>query len=253
MKILEKIGTLLAHHLSKPRPGNTRIATSAPEKLSGSLRPGDVLLVEGSSTFSVAIKYLTQSSWSHAALYVGADALPARRDNEEQPVLVEADINDGVRCVGLSLYTPLHTRICRPVGLNQDEIDKVVSYVVARLGYKYDLQNIVDLARYLLPTPPVPSRFRRSLLSLGSADPTRAICSSLIAQAFQSIRYPILPEIIIEKPEDPCCLACYKEMYQIRHHSLFAPRDFDVSPYFQVIKPTLEYGFDPHAFVWSTH
>jgi hypothetical protein len=250
MKILQKIGAQLAHYLSKPRKGNTKIATSTPEKLSGCLRPGDVLLVEGNSTFSTAIKYLTQSSWSHAALFVG-DALPAVKDGEEQPVFIEADINEGVRCVGLSLYTPYHTRICRPVGLSQNEIDKVVNFAVARLGYKYDLRNIIDLAKYLFPTPPVPLRFRRHLLSLGSADATQAICSSLIAQAFQSIKYPILPEIIVQQADDPSCLACYKEMHRIRHYSLFTPRDFDVSPYFQIIKPTLEYGFNPHTFPWS--
>lgn len=250
MKILQKIGAQLAHYLSRPRKGNTKIATSTPEKLSGCLRPGDVLLVEGNSTFSTAIKYLTQSSWSHAALYVG-DALPAVKDGGEQPVLVEADINEGVRSVGLSFYSPFHTRICRPVGLNKDEVDKVVDYVVARLGYKYDLRNIIDLAKYLFPLPPVPLRFRRSLLSLGSGDPTQAICSSLIAQAFQTIRYPILPETIVQQSDDPSCLACYKEMHRIRHYSLFTPRDFDVSPYFQIIKPTVEYGFDPHTFPWS--
>jgi hypothetical protein len=30
-----------------------------------------------------------------------------------------------------------------------------------------------------------------------------------------------------------------REIPYVRHHSLFVPRDFDVSPYFQVIKPTL--------------
>jgi hypothetical protein len=84
--------------------------------------------------------------------------------------------------------------ICRPVGLSRDEIDKVSSYAIARLGHTYDLRNIIDLAKYLLPTPPVPTQFRRRLLALGSADPTQAICSSLIAQAFQSIKYPILSE-----------------------------------------------------------
>ncbi len=251
MKILEKIGGLLAHYLAKPRPGGNRMATNTAKQLSGSLRPGDVLLVEGNSTFSAAIKYLTQSSWSHAALYVGDAALPAVKDFQEQPVLVEADINDGVRCVGLSHYAPFHTRICRPVGLHEDEIEKVINFALSRLGYKYDLQNIIDLARYLVPTPPVPSRFRRRLLSLGSADPTQAICSSLIAQAFHSIKYPILPELIIQQSDDLSCRVCSMEMYQIRHYSLFTPRDFDVSPYFQIIKPTLQYGFDPHRFVWS--
>ncbi|MEE4240992.1 MAG: YiiX/YebB-like N1pC/P60 family cysteine hydrolase [Desulfopila sp.] len=252
MKILRKIGARLAHHLSEPRKGNARIATSSPAKLAGCLRPGDVLLVEGSSTFSTAIKYLTQSSWSHAALY-GGDSVSADQDDADPPVLVEADINDGVRAVGLSLYAPFHTRICRPVGLNREEIDTVVQYVVSRLGYQYDLQNIIDLAKYLLPIPPVPSRFRRRLLALGSGDPTRAICSSLIAQAFQEIKYPILPEVTIQQSDDPSCRVCSREMHHIRHHSLFAPRDFDVSPYFQIIKPTLEDGFDPHSFPWSEH
>ncbi len=250
MKILEKIGAKLARHLSASREDGKQVATSTPDKLSGSLRAGDVLLVEGNSVFSTAIKYLTQSSWSHAALFVG-DALPTVAEGEEQPVLVEADINDGVRSVELSKYTLFHTRICRPVGLSRNEIDKVVQYVVSRLGYKYDLRNIIDLAKYLLPVPPVPVHFRRRLLSLGSADPTRAICSSLIAQAFQSIKYPILPEIAVQQSNDPACLACYKEMHHIRHNSLFTPRDFDVSPYFQIIKPTLEYDFDPHTFLWS--
>lgn len=250
MKIIEKLGQRLAHYLSEPRKNTLQVATTSPENLARSLRLGDVLLVEGNSSFSTAIKYLTQSSWSHAAIFVG-DALPPPENGGEQPVLIEADVNDGVRSTSLSLYTPFHTRICRPVGLNQDEIAEVVNYVVERLGYKYDLRNIIDLARYLLPTPPVPQRFRRRLLSMGSGDPTLAICSSLIAQAFQSIKYPILPEITAQKSDSQPSINCYKEMLHIRHHSLFTPRDFDVSPYFRIIKPTLECGFDPHTLLWS--
>ncbi len=178
MKILQKIGQRLARHLSEPRKYSAQVATTDPEKLAQSLRPGDVLLVDGNSSFSTAIKYLTQSSWSHAALFVG-DALPPAGKETEQPLLIEADINDGVRSVGLSKYAELHTRICRPVGLKEDEIARVINYAAQQLGHKYDLRNIIDLARYLLPTPPVPLRFRRRLLSLGSGDPTLAICSSL--------------------------------------------------------------------------
>lgn len=185
MNILQKIGQKLAHYLSKPRKDFKQVATNSPQELTQSLRPGDVLLVEGNSSFSAAIKYLTQSSWSHTALFVG-DALPSVEKGIEQPVLVEADINDGVRSVGLSLYTPFHTRICRPVGLNKDEINQVINYVVGRMGHTYDLRNIIDLAKYLFPMPPIPIRARRRILSLGSTDATQAICSSLIAQAFQS-------------------------------------------------------------------
>jgi hypothetical protein len=250
MKVLQKIGQKLARYLSKPRKDFKQVATNSPQELAQSLRPGDVLLVEGNSGFSAAIKYLTQSSWSHTALFVG-DALPSVEKGVEQPVLVEADINDGVRSVGLSLYTPFHTRICRPVGLNKDEINQVINYVVGRMGHTYDLRNIIDLAKYLFPIPPIPIRARRRILSLGSTDASQAICSSLIAQAFQSIKYPILPEIIVHESDDTSCENCYKEMHHIRHYSLFTPRDFDVSPYFRIIKPTLERGFDPHTLSWS--
>ncbi len=89
------------------------------------------------------------------------------------------------------------------------------------------------------------------MLALGSGDPTRAICSSLIAEAFQSIKYPILPDSILTKSKDLNCSDCYDEFLHIRHSSLFAPRDFDISPYFQIIKPTLDAGFDPHKINWG--
>jgi len=43
----------------------------------------------------------------------------------------------------------------------------------------------------------------------------------------------------------------HEEILHIRHHSLFAPRDFDLSPYFEIVKPTLHSGFDPHTLTWA--
>ena len=86
--------------------------------------------------------------------------------------------------------------------------------------------------------------------SLGSGDPTRAICSTLIAQAFESIRYPILPWIEYRHSASIDCPGCIDEILHIRHHSLFTPRVFDVSPYFQVVKPTLEQEFDFRTLSW---
>jgi hypothetical protein len=71
----------------------------------------------------------------------------------------------------------------------------VTDHAVARLGQHYDLKIIVDLMRWLLPTPPVPRRWHRRMITLGSGDPTRPICSTLVAEAFQAFRYPILPSI----------------------------------------------------------
>jgi len=240
--ILRFIGRALSRYLAQPSRRGMRAATCPPGQLASTLRKGDVLLVEGASRFATAIKYLTQSTWSHAALCVS---------DGPTGELLEADLLDGVRLVPLETYWNQHTRICRPIGLASDEIDRVVAHARSRLGHQYDVKNIVDLARYLIQTPPVPSRWRRRMLALGSGDPTRAICSSLIAEAFQSVRYPILPEVILTKADDPECEDCYDEILHIRHHSLFAPRDFDISPYFQIVKPILEYGFDPHDMKWS--
>ncbi len=135
------------------------------------LQPGDVLLVEGDTRISVAIKYLTQSSWSHAALCVARPNDDAHGTTSN--VLLEVDVNEGVRVVPLELYATAHTRICRAVGLGADEIRAVIDYALARVGHQYDMRHIWDLARYLIPIPPVPSRWRRRLLALGSGDPTR--------------------------------------------------------------------------------
>jgi hypothetical protein len=122
----------------------------------------------------------------------------------------------------------------------------VCDYAIDRIGLQYDLKNIVDLGRYLVPLP-VPQRFRRRMIALGSGDPTKLICSALIAQAFAAIGYPILPAI-----EHVESAKARREIYRIRDSSLYCPRDFDISPYFAVIKPTIEMGFDYKTIHWST-
>ena len=248
--ITEVAGRGLAKFLTKPVRQSAQVATVTQQQLLENLQPGDVLLVEGDTRVSVAIKYLTQSTWSHAALYVG-NALPHDSPWQLPKVLVEADLKEGVRAVTLAQYAQMHTRICRPVGLSDEDRKRVVEYVVARLGHHYDLKHIFDLVRYLLPTVPVPARFRRRLLALGSGDPTRAICSTLIAQAFESVRYPILPEIQRTWSDNPKHVDCYAEIYHIRHFSLYTPRDFDISPFFDIIKPSIANGFDYRSLAWS--
>ena len=212
-----------------------------------------MLLVEGNQRISAVIKYLTQSTWSHSALYVG-DALPKPEDGSERPRLIEVNLGEGCVAVPLSKYRTYNTRICRARGLTPDDRDAVVSFMIERIGLHYDLKNITDMLRYFMPAPPVPVRWRRRMLAFGSGDPTRAICSSMIAEAYEKIRYPILPEIT-RAPGRASAQSSYsrQEILHIRHHSLYTPRDFDLSPYFQIVKPTLEYGFDYKTVMWSDH
>jgi hypothetical protein len=243
------IGRLLARWLSKPIHTHGTSPPNEPSALAAVLEPGDVLLVEGNTRVSVAIKYLTQSTWSHAALYVGEHAGEGAVAAGGR-CFVEADTVAGVRLVPLAEFAGLHCRICRPVGLSAEDRQRLIRYALSRVGQQYDLKNIIDLARYLLPTPPVPVRWRRRMLAFGSGDPTRAICSTLIAQCFQSIRYPILPYVHVQAAPRPDCPGCVDEILELRHHSLFVPRDFDVSPYFAVVKPTVAGGFDYRRLRW---
>src|SRR3974390_2861827 len=93
--ILDGIGRQIARYLDKPIEGYHPFAASDPDALRSLLKPCDVLLVEGNNHIAGVIKYLTQSTWSHAALYVGP--IGDRIAEEGEPlVLVEANIRIGV-------------------------------------------------------------------------------------------------------------------------------------------------------------
>ena len=237
------IGRFLGRLLERDKPQSQPVVAQDHAALTATIRVGDVLLVEGRAKVSTAIKYLTQSTWSHAALCV--EDLTSGRGVVS---LVEVTVSEGAHRVPLEKYALFNTRLCRAAGLSDDERAAVARYMCDRIGLTYDTRNVIDLMRYLLPTPPVPVRWRRSMLTLGSGDPTRAICSSLVAQAFQSVRYPILPQIEMLRETSGRPL---RTIWRRRHPSLIVPRDFDLSPYFAVVKPTLLRGFDPHRIPWA--
>src|SRR6201994_922272 len=242
--VLDTVGQWIAHYLQKEVPGYEPFTPSDPEHLRGVIDQGDVLLVEGNNRVSGIIKYLTQSTWSHGALFVGPIDGAVEPDGEPH-VLIEANIGEGVTSAPLSKYFSYHTRICRPVGLSYEDRTAVCRYAINRIGFGYDTKNILDLMRYLIPLP-IPQRWRRRMISLGSGDPTKMICSALIAQAFDTVRYPILPRITRAGSR-----AARREILHIRDSSLYMPRDFDISPYFEIVKPTIVHGFDYTTLHWA--
>ena len=248
---LDWLGRKLGERIRHQPPGAEPSVPSDPQALRRTLRAGDVLLVGGSSKIGTAIKYLTQSTWSHAALYVG-DVPELAKPGSEPHMLIEVELGEGCIASPLSKYDRFQTRICRPVGLTQDDRDEVLHFMISRLGTQYDMRNIVDLARYMLPTPPVPTRWRRRMIALGSGQPTRAICSTLIAEAFDRVRYPIQPRIErVMAEQRGISRFRQREILHIRHHSLYAPGDFDLSPYFKIVKPTIEEGFNYKGLTWA--
>ncbi len=225
------------------------------EVLKSTLRKGDVLLVEGDQRISQVIRYLTQSSWSHCAIYVG-DALVknanseaawarAKFGNEADHLLVEAIEGSGVIASPLSKYTSHNIRICRPEALSRADAEVVIEYACSRIGDRYDLRHILDLARYFFPVSVVPRRWRSAALTLGRDSERAVICSTMIARGLAQVGYPILPQVTssaTEQDTNPLRRFMPRKWRRTRAHfrrrnpKLITPRDFDLSPYFQIVK-----------------
>ncbi len=203
------------------------------------LRPCDVLLVEGRSRVAEVIKLITQSPWSHSALYIGRlfDIRNPRlrvvieanfEGDPEEQLVIEAALGKGTVITPLSAYRNEHLRICRPDGLSADDAQEVLAYAISKLGSNYDIRQVMDLARFFFPWAILPRRWRSSLFQHNAGDATRTVCSTLLAEAFSQVDFPILP--FIDRGDDGS-LRLFK-----RNPKLFAPRDFDYSPYFSIIK-----------------
>jgi hypothetical protein len=243
-------------------------------RLSRHIRKGDVLLVEGHQRVSAIIKYLTHSSWSHAALYVGDELIqrggPLRElslehfGDEAGSLVVEA-LPEGVVASPLSKYSDHNVRICRPHRLRPVHLVQVIDEAVASIGLRYDLVNVAQLAVYLLRISLLPVRFRRRALRLGSGLSGQVICTSLIGQIFQNVGFPVLPRM--SRASSPRQAAegrsfwdrlgrtpvHYGGVYRRRHPTLLMPRDFDLSPFFEIVKFNViaEKGFDYERIEWE--
>ena len=144
-----------------------------------------MVLVEGQSRASSAIQFITSSNWSHAAIFIGK----AKSFNH---CLIEVKAVEGCKYTDVNAYRHHNLRICRPIFLNDKKRTIIIKHLKKKIGSKYDLRNIFDLIRYVYPNPPVPKKFRRNLIGIGAGDPTKAICSSLIADAFKAIDHMVL-------------------------------------------------------------
>ncbi len=268
-----KVFDVAARVLTKPRGVYQHHLVNDPENLRGNLRIGDVILVDGDQRVSEVIKYLTQSSWSHAVLYIGdelmrrhperRETLIARHGRDAHHMFVEALLEEGVTANPLSKYADFNLRICRPIGLRPDDLRRILDEVLAQLGQHYDVKNLLDLARYFFPVSLIPRRFRRRALQFGSGLTTQVICSSLIGRAFQNVGFPILPattpgavpapryrlrDRLLRRTPPP-----YTTIFRRQLPALITPRDFDLSPFFEVTKTHLVEvpQFDYRRIQWA--
>lgn len=208
-------------------------------RLKYEIRPGDVLLIEGRSRISGVIRSITQSPWTHAALYIGRlidfeddyikETLRNHVDVKDNTrLIIEGLIDRGTVVTPLSFYRHHHIRICRPIGITPSDLHRVLNYAIRALGQPYNVRQLLDLARFLLPWTILPRRWASSLFRTATGEPESGICSSLIAEAYASVQFPILPFI---KPDADEKLEVFE-----RNPYLYTPKDFDYSPYFEIIK-----------------
>ena len=244
--------------ITQPRRNYQHFVYNDPQKLKATIQPGDVMLVDGDQRVSQAVKYLTQSTWSHSALFIGDALLRRDPDTRRQThrrfgrdaryLIVEALVEGGVIVSPVVKYIDLNIRICRPRGLRLEDREMVLDHVISRIGHTYDRRNFLDLTRYLLPFHLIPQHLREDALHFGSGVATETICSTLLAEAFGRVRFPILPTFIPRpKPHTrgqrlkqrilgrPTRRA-YSGLLRARHPTLSVPRDFDLSPYFEIVK-----------------
>lgn len=268
--IRRKIMAIGTRALTRRRRTYQRLLPNNLQELRATLRPCDILLIDGEQRVSEVIKYLTQSSWSHVALYVGDELwrrhperraeLALRFGDDARHLLVEALMEEGVVASPLAKYEELNLRVCRPRGLRPEDAQRILDEVLGQIGCRYDVRNALDLARYFFPVSLIPRRWRRRALEFGDGLTTEVICSTMVARAFQNVGFPILPAVTLSEdlPErrrwrDWLRPKPYPHVFHRQPSALITPRDFDLSPYFEIVKLTgLEHReFDYRRIRWA--
>ncbi len=270
--IRRRIVRVLVRLLTKPLRGyEQRVPNSLPA-LKEQLRKGDVILVEGDQRISQVIRYLTQSSWSHSAFYIGdelqrhrpelAAKLLAEHGEEARFLIIEALAGDGVVCTPVAHYARFNLRVCRPRGLRREDLDGMLKELIDQLGTSYDVRHLFDLGRYFFPVTLIPRRFRRAALHFGSRRSGEVICSTMLARAFAHVGYPVLPRVTIDEIAQQTTWLrrvlgrnghSARALYCEQDPALITPRDFDLSPYFDIVKFNYLAGdkFDYRRIEWA--
>lgn len=257
MRITQWLAKKIGNYLIKDIDADNRAYLCDFDRICHEIIPGDVLLVEGANRISRIIKRVTHSPWTHAALYIG------RVHSIENPelrqllrkfyhgpagkqLLIESMVGQGTIIKPVTEYKGNHIRICRPTGLSHTDAQQIIGFAIKHLGYKYNTRHFFDLGRFAMAGRILPRRWMSSLFKeKNPGQTTQDICSAMIAEAFTSIKFPILP--LIREGKD-------KKLEMIhRNPRLFTPSDFDYSPYFAIIKYPIypSSGHGPyHDFPW---
>lgn len=177
------------------------------------LQAGDVILVEGNKLISRVVMAVTHSTWSHSALYVGDGRV------------IDPLPSTGTVLNTVDAFENLNIRVCRPVGLNETERRRVCDFALSHLGRRYDHMNVSNILRSYFRKKRDASEF------LGDISASSEVCSGLLAEAYDQVGFVVLDGV---------------------NFSQIVPGDFDLSPYFEIVKITrTRGGASEKARVWG--
>ncbi len=238
MALSKKLYKKLSHYFTQDKPAKNAYLCDF-DHICHEVRTADVLLIEGRNRISKIIQHVTFSPWSHAALYIGRlhdieDPYIRERIHKyyrgkpNDQLVIETIVGQGTVINCIKHYKDDHIRLCRPAGLAHQDAQQVIMRACENLGREYDIRHFLDLGRLFLRSLFVPPRFRSSLFNYRPGQATEDICSTMIAESFMAVKFPILP--LIRRND--------KKLYEIipRNPRLYTPSDFDYSPYFDIIK-----------------
>ena len=175
----------LTLYLGKPLKHCIMDPSADPRFLGAALHRGDVLLTDGMTRAAALVKCVTRSRWSHVSVYVGP-----LDDGPDPLCVVEADVAAGVRSIRLSEINARQLVVLRPMRLSDADRCRLVDWVVARIGSHYDFAHALRFIRNAVGLP-LGHRFGTRTRTIARSDACFS-CSSLLADAFASIGYPIL-------------------------------------------------------------
>ncbi len=238
MPLTQRLYKALGNYFTKNKPSKRAYLCDF-DHICHEVRPCDVLLIEGRNRISQIIQHVTFSPWSHAALYIGRlhdieDPYIRERVRKyykgkpNDQLIIESIVGKGTVINSIYDYKDDHIRLCRPAGLAHRDAQHVIARASENLGREYDIRQFLDLGRLFLRSKFIPRHFRSSLFNYKPGQATEDICTTMIAEAFMSVKFPILP--VIHQHDN--------KAYELvpRNPRLFTPSDFDYSPYFDIIK-----------------
>ena len=220
------------------------VATSRPfisqyNNIIDHIRPGDIILSEGNTRSALLIKKMTQSPWTHVSLYLGRlhdiesecmrnKIIEAYNPAPNEQLIFESFFGRGNYIDNIQILKTKHIRLCRPYQISHSDIQHVLNYAINHLGADYNLRHLLDLGRFVFAAKYIPRKWNSTLFEKDDSSAREEICSGIIAKAFMSVHYPILPSFQSTNLK-------HQEFIH-RNPKLFIPADFDYSPYFKIIK-----------------